>query len=261
VSVSGASSSPADPAEPSEPADPPDPAEPLFRLDEVRLVLDERCILDGLSLAIAPEGITVLLGPSGAGKSMTLRLLNRLEVPTSGRVCFRGDDVADLDPLALRRTVGMVFQRPAVFPGTVRDNLLVAAPSAPEEELRDCLDAAGLDPAMIDRVADELSGGEAQRMCLARTLATRPDVLLMDEPTSALDPHVRHRLEATAQRLVADGRPMVWVTHDLDQAERLADHRLVLVAGRLATDDEMRRYLSEAGDDDDSGAGSGDGDG
>jgi peptide/nickel transport system ATP-binding protein len=87
-------------------------------------------------------------------------------------------------------------------------------------------------------------------MCLARTLATEPEVLLMDEPTSALDPQARHRLEATAHRLVADGRPMVWVTHDLDQADRLADHRRVIVAGRLATEVEMRRYLASAVADD-----------
>jgi putative ABC transport system ATP-binding protein len=217
----------------------------------VRLVLDGRCVLDDLDLEIADCGITVLLGPSGAGKSMTLRLLNRLEVPTSGTVRFRGDDISSLDPLRLRRRVGMVFQQPAVFPGTVRENLRVAAPDAPEDELLACLAAADLDGSFIDRVADELSGGQAQRVCLARTLATRPEVLLMDEPTSALDPRARHRLEETARRLVDDGRPMVWVTHDLDQADRLSDRRVVLVAGRLATGDEVRRYLTgdDGGDD------------
>ena len=218
---------------------------PLFQLDEVSLVIDDQRVLCELSLAVPDDGITVLLGPSGAGKSMTLRLLNRLEVPTSGELWFRGDLVADLDPLGLRRRVGMVFQRPAVFPGTVRDNLLVACPDTDDESLVGFLDAAGLDAGMIDRVGDELSGGEAQRLCLARTLATRPEVLLMDEPTSALDPTARHHLEATGRRLADQGMPMVWVTHDLAQAERLADHRLVLMAGRLATQAEMDRYLAE----------------
>ena len=123
---------------------------------------------------IADGGITVVVGPSGAGKSMVLRLLNRLEVPTAGEVRFRGRPVSDLDPLALRRRVGMVFQRPAPFPGTVRDNLHVADPDAGDDALVAALRAARLDAAFLDRSADELSGGEAQRMCLARTLVTRP---------------------------------------------------------------------------------------
>jgi putative ABC transport system ATP-binding protein len=220
-------------------------AVPLFELEGVSLTLDGERVLDDLSLTVPDDGITVLLGPSGSGKTMTLRLLNRLEVPTAGTVRFRGDPVDELDPLALRRRVGMVFQRPAVFPGTVRSNLLVAQPEASEEEMAAVLEAADLRPAMIDRVADELSGGEAQRMCLARTLATRPEVLLMDEPTSALDREARHRLEATARALADQGTPMVWVTHDLDQAERLADHRLVVVEGHVATPEQMARFTAE----------------
>jgi len=193
----------------------------------------------------------VVLGPSGAGKSMLLRLLNRLEVPTAGTVAFRGRPVADLDPLALRRQVGMVFQRPAPFPGSVRDNLLVADPDATEEELLAALDEAGLAARFLDRSADELSGGEAQRMCLARTLVTRPAALLMDEPTSALDPDVRQRLERTARRLADDGRPLVWVTHDLDQCDRLADDVVVIVAGRVADAAAREQFLAGGGVDGD----------
>jgi putative ABC transport system ATP-binding protein len=223
-----------------------EPAVPLFELDGVHLVIDGQQVLDDVSLTVPDRGITVLLGPSGAGKTMILRLLDRLEVPTAGTVRFRGRPVDELDPLALRRQVGMVFQRPTVFPGTVRDNLLVAAPEAGEREMAAVLEEAGLDPAVVDRVADDLSVGEAQRVCLARTLATRPEVLLMDEPTSALDPEVRRRLEATARTLADQGTPMVWVTHDLDQAERLADHRLVVVAGRVASAEEMTDFMAEA---------------
>lgn len=217
---------------------------PLFELDDVSLEVDGHRILDHVDLSIRAGGITVLVGPSGAGKSTVLRLLDRLEVPTSGEVRFRGEPVADLDPLALRRRVGMVFQVPTPFPGTVRDNLLVADPGAGEGDMVAALHAAGLDAAFLDRPADDLSGGEAQRMCLARTLLTRPEVLLMDEPTSALDPGARHRLEGTARRLVDGGRDMVWVTHDLDQAGRLADDLVVLVRGRLATAEERQLYLS-----------------
>jgi putative ABC transport system ATP-binding protein len=109
-----------------------------------------------------------------------------------------------------------------------------------------------LDEAFLDRPADDLSGGEAQRMCLARTLVTKPEVLLMDEPTSALDPRARQGLERTSRRLADEGHDLVWVTHDLDQARRLGDHAVVLVGGRVASDDERRRFLAgaEAGGDD-----------
>ena len=180
-------------------------AAPLFELQDVSLEIDGATILDHVDLAIADGGITVLVGPSGAGKSTVLRLLDRLEVPTSGEVRFRGRPLADLDVLALRRRVGMVFQRPAPFPGTVRDNLHVADPDADEEALVAALHAARLDAGFLDRPADDLSGGEAQRMCLARTLVTQPEVLLMDEPTSALDPEARRSLERTAIRLARRG--------------------------------------------------------
>jgi putative ABC transport system ATP-binding protein len=224
------------------------PGAPLFELDGVSLEIDGRPILRDISLAVAAEGITVLLGPSGAGKTMILRLLNRLEVPTAGLVRFRGTPVASIDPLTLRRRVGMVFQRPAPFPGTVRDNLRVADPGATGDALLVALGGAGLPPAFLDRSADDLSGGESQRMCLARTLVTRPEVLLMDEPTSALDPDARHRLERTARDLAAQGRPVVWVTHDLDQAARLADDVLVVIDGRVASAEERDRFLKEDDD-------------
>ncbi len=180
--------------------------------------------------------MTVVAGPSGAGKSTLLRLCNRLEVPTSGRICFRGDDVAGLDPRHLRRRVGMVFQRPTPFAGTVRDNLHVAEPELTDAAAADALERAELERSFLDRPAHELSGGEAQRLCLARTLVTRPEVLLMDEPTSALDPQATGALERLGRRFADTGVPVLWVTHDLAQMRRLADRVLVLVDGRIAHD-------------------------
>jgi putative ABC transport system ATP-binding protein len=220
---------------------------PLFELSGVSLVIDGNTILEDVDLAVPDRGITVLVGPSGAGKSTLLRLLNRLDVPTAGEVRFRGEPIDAIDPLALRRRVGMVFQRPAPFPGTVRDNLLVADPGGSDEDLRAALDDARLDARFLDRDADDLSGGEAQRMCLARTLVTRPEALLMDEPTSSLDPDARGGLERTARRLADGGRPLVWVTHDLDQAGRLGDDLVVLIAGRIASGAERERFLAEDG--------------
>jgi putative ABC transport system ATP-binding protein len=205
----------------------------LFSFEAVVVEAGGRRILDGVTTDLPDHGVTCLVGPSGSGKSTMLRLCNRLEVPTSGVVRFRGTDLADLDPLAHRRRVGMVFQRPTPFPGTVRDNLLVARPAATDDVLGAALARAALSEAFLDRVADELSGGEAQRMCLARTLITDPEVLLMDEPTSSLDVDATKELERSARQLADDGVPVVWVSHDLAQVDRIADARLLVDAGRV----------------------------
>jgi putative ABC transport system ATP-binding protein len=190
---------------------------------------------------VPDAGVTVVIGPSGSGKSTLLRLCNRLEAPTSGTVRFRGEDIAALEPLRLRRRVGMVFQQPAMFGGTVRDNLRVAAPELSDADARDALSRADLDGAFLDRPASELSGGEAQRVCLARTLLTEPEVLLMDEPTSSVDARSRHALEDMTLGIARNGARIVWVTHDLAQARRLADHVLVLAAGRVEYDGPAER--------------------
>ena len=209
--------------------------DPLFAFQDVVVDLGGARVLDGATAEVPPLGVTCIVGASGSGKSTLLRLCNRLEVPTSGVVRFHGRDVMDLDPLDLRRRVGMVFQRPTPFPGTVRENLLVARPSAGEAELVAALERAALDASFLDRVADDLSGGEAQRMCLARTLVTEPEVLLMDEPTSALDEAATRILEDRARELARADRPVpvLWVTHDLGQVQRLADTTLRVEAGRV----------------------------
>ncbi len=209
--------------------------EPLFTFEQVVVVVEGARILDGVDAAVPASGVTCLVGASGSGKSTLLRLCNRLEVATSGVVRFQGDDVLTLDPLEHRRRVGMVFQRPTPFPGTVRDNLLVAEPGASDDVLAAALERAALDPAFLDRVADDLSGGEAQRMCLARTLVTEPEVLLMDEPTSALDGDATRVLEERACGIACADRPVpvLWVTHDLAQVERIADACLRVDHGRV----------------------------
>lgn len=218
----------------------------LMAFDDVSFaIVDGIELLHGVSVAVRSDAITVVAGPSGAGKSTLLRLGNRLEVPSRGVVRFRGTDITDIDPREVRRRIGMVFQHPVPFAGTVRENLLVGARDAEEQTLAAVLDRVGLPGGMIDRVADDLSGGEAQRMCIARTLLTDPDVLLMDEPTSALDPDNRRGIELLARDFASQGLGVAWVTHDLDQARRIADEVVVLVDGRNATDDESARYLAD----------------
>ena len=202
---------------------------------------DERPRLDDVSVALPDAGITAIAGPSGAGKSTLLRCCNRLEAPDAGTVRYRGEDIAALDPLAHRRAVGMVFQAPVLFPGTVADNLRVADPGAGDERIAGLLRRAALDPeAFAARDADTLSGGEGQRVCLARTLATDPHVILMDEPTSALDADASDELEVLMRTLASDGVPVLLVTHDEAQLERVADHVLRLRDGRLARELEHR---------------------
>ena len=205
----------------------------LFAFDHVTVVGAQRPRLDDATGDLPQHGVTVVVGPSGAGKSTLLRLCNRLDVPDRGTVRFRDDDVGSLDPLALRRRVGMVFQRPTPFAGTVLDNLLVAEPELRDADAAAALERVGLGADLLPRDATRLSGGEAQRVCLARTLVTNPEVVLMDEPASSLDPAARRGLEDLALALATSGVPVVWVTHDLTQMRRIADHVVVVIAGRI----------------------------
>ncbi|MBT8216136.1 MAG: phosphate ABC transporter ATP-binding protein [Acidimicrobiia bacterium] len=207
--------------------------QPLFELSRVSVVGSSGARLREVSLSIAAQGITVLLGPSGSGKSTLLRICNRLEVPTSGDVTFRGTPVAAIDPLELRRQVGMVFQQPVLFAGTVRDNLAEANGAPDTADFTGALRRASLDETFLDRPAGELSGGEAQRVCVARALVAGPDALLMDEPTSSLDGAAVSRLEDLGRGLADAGTPVVWVTHDLAQMARLADAVAVLLDGTV----------------------------
>ncbi len=206
--------------------------EPVFEFVDVAVERRGLRALDGLTAAIPGRGVTAVFGPSGSGKSTLLRLCNRLELPTSGRVSFYGSDIAGLDPLWLRRRVGMCFQRPTPFPGTVADNLRVADPDADEARMRETLDRVALTGAWLDRDVLALSGGEAQRVCLARTLMARPQVLLLDEPTSAVDAEAAEVIERAVRELAADGTPALWVTHDAAQVTRAADRVLRLERGR-----------------------------
>ena len=206
-----------------------------FTFEQVTVRRAGRQILDEITARIPAAGITVVAGPSGAGKTTLLRLCNRLEIPDQGVVSYHGRPLDDLDPLVLRRRVGMVFQRPTPFPGTVADNLAVAHPTAGAGELTTALARVALDPALLTQEARTLSGGELQRMCLARTLVTQPETLLLDEPTSALDEQPKRVFETTARDLATQGITLIWVTHDAAQAHRVADRIYHLRDGHLIT--------------------------
>ena len=178
-----------------------------------------------------------IVGPSGSGKSSLLRLLNRLDEPSSGTVFLDGLDYRQLPPRELRRRVGMVTQRPFMFPGDVASNLrfgpVQRGETLPEDEIAHLLERVGLQ-GFAAQDASVLSGGEQQRVSLARTLANRPEILLLDEPTSALDEQSKSGIEELVRALVNDaGLTCVMVTHDRDQARRLCQRVVVLEGGRL----------------------------
>ena len=212
-------------------------ADSAFALRDVTVRRDDegstRAVLDGIDADIPDSATTVLWGASGAGKTTLLRLLNRLDVPDSGGVSYRDRPLDELDPLALRREVGMVFQRATPFPGSVRDNLRVAVPGLDDEAAAAVLDRVSLDPGLLGRDADTLSGGELQRMCLARALVVEPRVLLLDEPTASLDAEPARTFERAMTELAAGGLTVVWVSHDSAQVDHVADHVLEVGGGRV----------------------------
>jgi putative ABC transport system ATP-binding protein len=205
----------------------------VLALDGVGVRRGDAELLNDVTATIGGGRCTALVGPSGAGKSTLLRLLNRFDDPTSGVVRFHGRPLEELDVLDLRRRVGLVAQRPTLLAGTVREELRVAVADLRDGAAEDLLVRTGLNSGFLDRASGTLSGGEAQRVCLARALTVAPEVLLLDEPTSSLDAASAAAVEETIARLAGEGLTVVLVSHDAGQAHRLADHVLVLNAGRL----------------------------
>jgi osmoprotectant transport system ATP-binding protein len=198
--------------------------------------------VNDLSLAVPAGAICVLVGPSGCGKTTSLKMVNRLIEPTSGRVLIDGRDVLEGDPIELRRRIGYVIQQVGLFPHqTIGENVSVVPGLLGWDEGRrrarsdELLALVGLDPARYrDRYPSQLSGGERQRVGVARALAVDPPVMLMDEPFGAVDPIVRERLQDELLRLQEQlARTILFVTHDIDEAIRLGDLVAVFQSGGI----------------------------
>ena len=198
--------------------------------------------VDALDLEVGEGEITVLVGPSGCGKTTTLKMVNRLIEPTSGRIFLAGDDVTDIDPVDLRRRIGYVIQQVGLFPHlNVADNVATVPRLLKWDKARvrarvdELLELVGLPPAQYrGRYPHQLSGGQRQRVGVARALGVDPPVLLMDEPFGAIDPITRDRLQGEFLRLQAEvGKTVVFVTHDIDEAVRLGDRIAVLREGGI----------------------------
>ena len=212
----------------------------MLRLDSVTKRYGSTIAVDTLSLEVGDGEVCVLVGPSGCGKTTTMKMVNRLIEPTSGRIEIDGEDVLGLDPVVLRRRIGYVIQHVGLFPHqTVADNVATVPKLLRWDKDRvrsrttELLDLVGLDPSQFARrYPHELSGGQRQRVGVARALAGDPPVLLMDEPFGAIDPITRHRLQGEFLRLQAEVRKtVVFVTHDVDEAVRVGDRIAILAAG------------------------------
>ncbi len=213
-----------------------------FESVRVRYRGADRDALRGIDLTIAPGEFVALVGASGCGKTTLLRTVNRLTPLDGGRITIDGADIATLDPVALRRTIGYAIQATGLFSHmSVARNVGIVPELLGWERERtaarvdDMLALVRLDPARYrDRRPRELSGGEAQRVGVARALAAEPRVLLMDEPFGALDAIVRRDLQRELARIVDDvGTTTLFVTHDVHEARRLADRIVVLRDGAI----------------------------
>jgi osmoprotectant transport system ATP-binding protein len=223
-----------------------------------KVYADGTVAVDNLNLDV-PEGtLTVFVGPSGCGKTTSMRMINRMVEPTSGTVMVDGADVADVDPVQLRLGIGYVIQGAGLMPHQrVIDNV-ATVPVLKGQSRRsarraayDVLERVGLDAKLATRYPAQLSGGEQQRVGVARALAADPPILLMDEPFSAVDAIVRHELQREILRLQAElHKTIVFVTHDIDEAVRLADRVAVFgPGGSLQQYEEPARLLSRPAND------------
>jgi UDP-glucose/iron transport system ATP-binding protein len=223
---------------------------PIFQLRGVTKKRGAAELLSNVTLELPRTAITALIGPSGAGKTSLLRLLNRLDDPSRGEISFDGKPLDSYPVRVLRRRVGFVFQRAAMFPGSVADNLQVAAvlgsdvagAAAPVPAL--VLEAVGLPREFANRDAWQLSVGEQQRVSIARALMTRPEVLLLDEPTSALDPESTAHLLGMIERLAHEqSLSVVMVTHRLSEARSTSMYTVMLEAGQVVEVGETARFF------------------
>jgi putative ABC transport system ATP-binding protein len=199
--------------------------------------VDGQIVVAQVDMTVFAGEVVAVVGPSGAGKSSLLRLLNRLDEPTSGTVLLQGQDYRQLSPQELRRQVGMIMQIPYLFPGTVSDNIRFGPLQRGEElssqRVAQYLIQVGL-AGFDQRDVRKLSGGEAQRVALARALANRPDILLLDEPTSALDEASKAEVETLLKEIIqSEGLTCILVTHDQAQAARMAQRVMLMEKGRI----------------------------
>ena len=238
--------------------------EPILRIQHLDLWYGENHALKDVALDIPAHRITALIGPSGCGKSTFLRTLNRMNdlipgIKISGSLTYRGSEIYDpaQDVTALRKNIGMVFQKPNPFPMSIYDNVAYGPRThgiRSRIQLDEIVERSLRSAAIWDEVKDRLkksalglSGGQQQRLCIARALAAGPDVLLMDESTSALDPISTSKIEDLAMELKKE-YTIVIVTHNMQQAVRVSDRTAFFLLGELIECDDTEKMFSQPAD-------------
>ncbi len=205
-------------------------------------------VLKNVSSKVEKGSIVTLIGPSGSGKSTILSLCNLLQTPDEGEILVQGKEVREWDIQELRRKVGIAFQSAPMIAGSALENLSlpVQLQGRNLDDPMKYLDYVGLTADLLSREAKELSGGQRQRLSLARTLVNKPTVLLLDEVTSALDPISAREIEELILRINREHHTTIlWVTHDLSQAERVSDQTWLIVDGRLVEESPTKLFFSE----------------
>lgn len=227
------------------------PEPPLLSTRHLTRVMGDETLVEDVSIEVQAQEVFVVFGPSGSGKTSLLRLLNRLDEPTRGTAFLEGTDYRELAPRTLRRRVGWVPQAPTLIEGTVAENVAwgptLRGEPVDEDRLHALLDRLGL-AGFADHKADRLSGGEAQRVAIARTLFNEPDIILLDEPASSLDAEAAGRVESLLREAIAAfSLTGVLVTHDPDRARRLGHRGVRLAEGRVRATGSLDAILADAG--------------
>ena len=221
---------------------------PKLSIRKLSLKRGGATVLRDISLDLAAGELLVVIGPSGSGKSSLLRCVNRLNDIEAGAIELDGRSIFEQPVTELRRQVGMMFQKTAAFEGTVAENIAFGARLQGETLARgavlDLMAQVSLEAALADKPASELSGGQEQRLAIARALALKPSLLLLDEPTSSLDPIATSHVEGSLLRLrEKTNLTMIWVSHAIEQARRLGSRVLLLDGGRVIREDTVGAML------------------
>ena len=232
----------------------------IFEVEDLQGYYSDHHVLKGINMYVKEKQVTALIGPSGCGKSTFLRCLNRMndlipEFRHVGTISHNGVDIysGDIDPIDIRRDIGMVFQRPNPFPKSIYDNITYGLTIFGEKDkakldhvVEDSLKKAALWDEVKDKLkqsALKLSGGQQQRLCIARAIAVNPDVILFDEPCSALDPIATSKIEDLIKEL-KDDYTVVIVTHNMQQAARVSDFTGFFMLGELVEFDETNKIFT-----------------